>query len=159
LRSCCLCGFWNPLRLSHHGSGRLCRFRDPERTASAGCGANCRGGTHSHLHCDGLSGLSSGSDTARRRVAIRRKRYWYEGFLGFRYLRASPHRGFVSLIAGIAIVGLALGVAVLIIVLSVMNGFEEVLRTRILSLTAHATISGIEGRIPNWRGAIAKMGA
>ena len=75
--------------------------------------------------------------------------YWYEGFLGFRYLRASPHRGFVSLIAGIAIVGLALGVAVLIIVLSVMNGFEEVLRTRILSLTAHATISGIEGRIPN----------
>ena len=85
------------------------------------------------------------------------KRYWYEGFLGFRYLRASPHRGFVSLIAGIAIVGLALGVAVLIIVLSVMNGFEEVLRTRILSLTAHATISGIEGRIPNWRADIAKL--
>jgi lipoprotein-releasing system permease protein len=85
------------------------------------------------------------------------KPYWYEGFLGFRYLRASPHRGFVSLIAGIAIVGLALGVAVLIIVLSVMNGFEEVLRTRILSLTAHATISGIEGRIPNWRADIAKL--
>ncbi len=85
------------------------------------------------------------------------KRYWYEGFLGFRYLRAAPHRGFVSLIAGIAIVGLALGVAVLIIVLSVMNGFEEVLRTRILSLTAHATISGIEGRIPNWRADIAKL--
>jgi len=82
---------------------------------------------------------------------------WYEGFLGFRYLRASPHRGFVSLIAGIAIVGLALGVAVLIIVLSVMNGFEEVLRTRILSLTAHGTISGIEGRIPNWREDIAKL--
>ena len=87
------------------------------------------------------------------------KRYWYEGFLGFRYLRASPRRGFVSLIAGIAIVGLALGVAVLIIVLSVMNGFEEVLRTRILSLTAHATISGIEGRIPNWRADITKLRA
>jgi lipoprotein-releasing system permease protein len=85
------------------------------------------------------------------------KPYWYEGFLGFRYLRASPHRGFVSLIAGIAIVGLALGVAVLIIVLSVMNGFEEVLRDRILSLTAHATISGIEGRIANWRADIAKL--
>jgi lipoprotein-releasing system permease protein len=84
-------------------------------------------------------------------------RYWYEGFLGFRYLRASPHRGFVSLIAGIAIVGLALGVAVLIVVLSVMNGFEEVLRTRILGLTAHATISGIEGRIPNWRADMAKL--
>ena len=87
------------------------------------------------------------------------KRYWYEGFLGFRYLRASPHRGFVSLIAGIAIIGLALGVAVLIIVLSVMNGFEEVLRTRILSLTAHATITGLEGRIPNWRADIAKLQA
>jgi lipoprotein-releasing system permease protein len=84
-------------------------------------------------------------------------RYWYEGFLGFRYLRASPRRGFVSLIAGIAIAGLALGVAVLIVVLSVMNGFEEVLRTRILSLTAHATISGIEGRIGNWRADVTKL--
>ena len=77
--------------------------------------------------------------------------YWYEGFLGLRYLRASPKRGFVSLIAGIAILGLALGVAVLIVVLSVMNGFEEELRTRILSVTAHATITGIEGRIADWR--------
>jgi lipoprotein-releasing system permease protein len=78
-------------------------------------------------------------------------RHWYEGFLGLRYLRASPHRGFVSLIAGIAILGLALGVAVLIVVLSVMNGFEGELRTRILSLTAHATITGLEDRISNWR--------
>jgi lipoprotein-releasing system permease protein len=85
------------------------------------------------------------------------KRHWYEGFIGFRYLRASPRRGFVSLIAGIAIAGLALGVAVLIVVLSVMNGFEEVLRTRILSLTAHATISGIDGRIANWRADISKL--
>ncbi len=84
-------------------------------------------------------------------------RYWYEGFLGLRYLRASPKRGSVSLIAGIAIVGLALGVAVLIVVLSVMNGFEEVLRTRILSLTAHATISGLEGRIANWREDLQKL--
>jgi lipoprotein-releasing system permease protein len=84
-------------------------------------------------------------------------RYWYEGFLGFRYLRASRRRGFVSLIAGIAIAGLALGVAVLIVVLSVMNGFEEVLRSRILSLTAHATISGIEGRIANWRADTIKL--
>jgi lipoprotein-releasing system permease protein len=78
-------------------------------------------------------------------------RYWYEGYLGLRYLRASPKRGFVSLIAGIAILGLALGVAVLIVVLSVMNGFEEELRTRILSVTAHATITGLEGRIADWR--------
>jgi lipoprotein-releasing system permease protein len=78
-------------------------------------------------------------------------RHWYEGFLGLRYLRASPKRGFVSLIAGIAILGLALGVAVLIVVLSVMNGFEGELRTRILSLTAHATITGVDGHIANWR--------
>ena len=84
-------------------------------------------------------------------------RYWYEGFLGLRYLRASPKRGSVSLIAGIAIAGLALGVAVLIVVLSVMNGFEEVLRTRILSLTAHATISGLQGRIADWRSDLAKL--
>ena len=83
--------------------------------------------------------------------------YWYEGFLGLRYLRASPKRGSMSLIAGIAITGLALGVAVLIVVLSVMNGFEEVLRTRILSLTAHATISGLQGRIPNWRPDLEKL--
>jgi len=76
--------------------------------------------------------------------------HWYEGFIGLRYLRASPRRGFVSLIAGIAITGLVLGVAVLIVVLSVMNGFEEVLRTRILSLTGHATITGLEGRLSNW---------
>ena len=85
------------------------------------------------------------------------KGYWYEGFLGLRYLRASPKRGFVSLIAGIAILGLALGVAVLIVVLSVMNGFEQVLRTRILSLTAHATISGLEGRISDWRPLVEKV--
>jgi lipoprotein-releasing system permease protein len=85
-------------------------------------------------------------------------RHWYEGFVGLRYLRASPKRGSVSLIAGIAIVGLGLGVAVLIVVLSVMNGFEDVLRSRILSLTAHATISGLEGRIPNWQPDVEKLG-
>jgi lipoprotein-releasing system permease protein len=77
-------------------------------------------------------------------------KHWYEGFIGLRYLRAAPRRGFVSLIAGIAITGLLLGVAVLIIVLSVMNGFEEVLRTRILSLTGHATITGLEGHLRGW---------
>jgi lipoprotein-releasing system permease protein len=84
--------------------------------------------------------------------------YWYEGFLGLRYLRASPRRGVVSLIAAIAMIGLSLGVAVLIVVLSVMNGFEEELRTRILSLTAHATISGLDGRLSDWRAREAKLG-
>ncbi|MGA2776553.1 MAG: lipoprotein-releasing ABC transporter permease subunit [Steroidobacteraceae bacterium] len=83
--------------------------------------------------------------------------HWYEGFIGLRYLRASPQRGFVSMIAGIAILGLSLGVAVLIVVLSVMNGFEEELRTRILSLTAHATISGLEGHISDYRADLDKL--
>ena len=86
-------------------------------------------------------------------------KFWYEGFVGLRYLRASPRRGFVSMIAGIAIGGLGLGVAVLIVVLSVMNGFEEELRTRILSLTAHATISGLEGRIDGYRPFVDKLNA
>jgi lipoprotein-releasing system permease protein len=85
------------------------------------------------------------------------RRSWYEGFVGVRYLRASPKRGSLSLIAGIAIFGLSLGVAVLVVVLSVMNGFEEVLRTRILSLTAHASISGLEGRMHDWRPDVAKL--
>ncbi len=85
--------------------------------------------------------------------------HWYEGFIGLRYLRASPRRGFVSMIAGIAILGLSLGVAVLIVVLSVMNGFEEELRARILSLTAHATISGLDGRITEYRPLLDKLNA
>jgi lipoprotein-releasing system permease protein len=82
---------------------------------------------------------------------------WYEGFVGLRYLRASPRRGLVSLIAGIAISGLGLAVAVLVVVLSVMNGFEEVLRTRILSLTGHATITGLEGPMHDWRDHLKKL--
>ena len=84
-------------------------------------------------------------------------RFWYEGFLALRYLRAAPRRGFVSLIAGIAMIGLALGVAVLVVVLSVMNGFEEELRTRILSLTAHATITGLDGRLKDWPREVAAL--
>ncbi len=53
--------------------------------------------------------------------------------------------------------GVALGVAVLIVVLSVMNGFEHELRTRILSLTAHATISGLDGPLGDWREAQRKL--
>ncbi|HXI77386.1 MAG TPA: lipoprotein-releasing system transmembrane subunit LolC, partial [Steroidobacteraceae bacterium] len=78
-------------------------------------------------------------------------RYWYEGFVGLRYLRASPKRGSVSLIAGIAITGLALGVAVLIVVLSVMNGFQKELRTRILGVASHIQITGSGGELPQWQ--------
>ena len=48
-------------------------------------------------------------------------------------------------------VGIALGVAVLVVVLSVMNGFERELQERILSMTAHATINGYDGPLVDWQ--------
>src|SRR3954453_2998684 len=77
----------------------------------------------------------------------------YEVLIGARYLRSTQRRGFLSFISLVSMLGLALGVAVLIVVLSVMNGFERELRSRILSVTAHATLEGIDGTLPDWRAA------
>jgi lipoprotein-releasing system permease protein len=77
----------------------------------------------------------------------------YEVVIGTRYLRSTQRRGFLSFISLVSMLGLALGVAVLIVVLSVMNGFERELRSRILSVTAHATLMGIDGTLPDWRAA------
>jgi lipoprotein-releasing system permease protein len=81
-------------------------------------------------------------------MALRDK---YEWLIGTRYLRSGHRRGFLSFITGISIAGLAVGVAVLLIVMSVMNGFEQELRSRILSVTSHATLSGLEETMPDWR--------
>jgi len=62
-------------------------------------------------------------------------------YIGLRYLRAKRRNHFISFISGISMVGLTLGVMVLIIVLSVMNGFDREMRTRILGMVPHATIS------------------
>lgn len=75
----------------------------------------------------------------------------YELMIGRRYLGASRGNRFVSFISVISMVGVAIGVAVLIVVLSVMNGFEQELRSRILSLTSHATISAFGSGLPDWR--------
>lgn len=75
---------------------------------------------------------------------------WYEGFVGLRYVRPRTRSGFVSFISAISMLGIAIAVAVLIIVLSVMNGFESELRERILALASHATISGFDGALPHW---------
>jgi lipoprotein-releasing system permease protein len=75
----------------------------------------------------------------------------YEWLIGTRYLRSTHRRGFVSFVALMSVLGLMLGVATLITVLSVMNGFERELRNRILSVTSHGTLSGIEGSIADWR--------
>src|SRR5487761_582792 len=75
----------------------------------------------------------------------------YEWLVGTRYLRSTHRRGFVSFVALMSVCGLALGVATLIVVLSVMNGFGRELRTRILSVTADATIMGLHGTISDWQ--------
>ena len=74
-----------------------------------------------------------------------------ELFIGLRYTRAKRRSGFVSFIAMISMMGIALGVAALIVVLSVMNGFGEELRQRTLSMTAHATITGHDGYLTDWQ--------
>ena len=75
----------------------------------------------------------------------------YEWLIGTRYLRSTHRRGFISFVAIVSVLGLALGVATLITVLSVMNGFEREIRSRILSVTSHATLVGIEGNLPDWQ--------
>src|SRR5512137_2844040 len=74
----------------------------------------------------------------------------FELTIGRRYLRSTGNR-FLSFISLISMVGVAIGVAVLIVVLSVMNGFEHELRARILSLTSHATITAFGEGLADWR--------
>ena len=64
-------------------------------------------------------------------------------FIGLRYSRAKRRNHFISFISGVCIISLALSVAALITVMSVMNGFDYQLRSRILGAVSHATISGV----------------
>ncbi len=72
-------------------------------------------------------------------------------YIGLRYTRAKRRNHFISFISLISMFGIALGVMALITVLSVMNGFEQELRTRILGMTAHATINGYLRPLTEWR--------
>lgn len=74
-----------------------------------------------------------------------------ELFLGLRYLRAKRRTRFVSFITAISLAGIALGVAALIVILSVMNGFEGELRDRLVSMSAHGQLTGSGNRIDDWR--------
>ena len=71
-------------------------------------------------------------------------------FIGLRYTRARRRTGFISFITLTSVLGIALGVAALITVLSVMNGFEAELRDRILGMTSHASITGVNGELRDW---------
>src|SRR3984885_7937267 len=78
-------------------------------------------------------------------------------FVGLRYSVAREHSFFVSFITWVSLVGVALGVAALITVLSVMNGLEPELRPRLLSLTAHATLNAAGGPIRDWQARIEQL--
>jgi lipoprotein-releasing system permease protein len=78
-------------------------------------------------------------------------------FVGLRYSVAREHSFFVSFITWVSLVGVALGVAALITVLSVMNGLESELRTRLLSLTAHATLNAAGAPISDWQTRIQQL--
>ncbi|MEX0736173.1 MAG: ABC transporter permease [Bacteroidota bacterium] len=68
-------------------------------------------------------------------------------FIALRYLRSRHHRGFISFITGIAIIGVALGVASLIITLSVLNGFERTIKENVVSFTAHMQLFAFQNQL------------
>jgi lipoprotein-releasing system permease protein len=75
----------------------------------------------------------------------------YELAIALRYVRSRNKNRFISFISVISMAGIALAVAVLIVVLSVMNGFESEVRNRILQIVAHGSITGLDGRISGWQ--------
>ncbi|MCU0869477.1 MAG: lipoprotein-releasing ABC transporter permease subunit [Burkholderiales bacterium] len=81
----------------------------------------------------------------------------YEYFVGLRYTRAKRRNHFISFISMTSMAGIALGVAALIVVLSVMNGFQKELRARILGVASHVQIGSFEGALADWP-AIARIG-
>jgi lipoprotein-releasing system permease protein len=74
-----------------------------------------------------------------------------ELFIGLRYTRAKRRNHFISFISLISMLGIALGVMALIVVLSVMNGFEKELKGRILGMVSHVTVSSLDESLRDWR--------
>lgn len=74
----------------------------------------------------------------------------YELTIAARYLRARSSHSFISFISAVSMIGIALAVALLITVLSVMNGFEHELQRRILGMVSDASIAGYEGPLQDW---------
>lgn len=79
----------------------------------------------------------------------------FEYWVGGRYVRSRSSNRFVSLISAISMLGIAIAVSVLILVLSVVNGFERELQDRLLAMTAHASIEGLDGSLPDWEKLVA----
>ena len=92
------------------------------------------------LHCDTNKPMNRG----------------FEFWVGSRYVRSRSSNNFVSLISAISILGIAIAVAVLIIVLSVVNGFDRELRERLLTMTAHGNVEAADGEMDDWMAMSAK---
>jgi lipoprotein-releasing system permease protein len=80
----------------------------------------------------------------------------FELLIGLRYTHAKRRNHFISFISIVSMAGIALGVMALIVVLSVMNGFQEELRARILGVAAHLEISGPADRLSDWPDVLAQ---
>src|SRR5438876_4974924 len=85
-------------------------------------------------------------------------RVQYELLVGLRYTRAKRRNHFISFISLTSMLGIALGVAALIVVLSVMNGFQKEVRARILGVVSHVQITGVDNQLGDWQ-AVAKEAA
>ena len=81
----------------------------------------------------------------------------FERTVAFRYLRARRREGFISVIAGFSLAGISLGVATLIIVMAVMNGFRQELLTRILGVGGHIIVYGTPEPLHNYKEVVAKL--
>src|ERR1700719_1987884 len=75
----------------------------------------------------------------------------FEWMLSLRYLRARRKEGFISVIAGFSFLGIMLGVATLIIVMAVMNGFRKELLDKILGLNGHLLVQPLESPLTDWK--------
>ena len=83
----------------------------------------------------------------------------FERMVAMRYLRARRQEGFISVIAVFSLLGIGLGVATLIIVMAVMNGFRQELLTRILGVNGHLAVYANDGRIEDFELLAAKLAA
>jgi len=75
----------------------------------------------------------------------------YELAVGLRYTRARRRNRFIGINSAVSMIGIAVGVWALIVVLSVMNGFQEEVRTRILGVASHVQVVGADGRLAGWQ--------
>src|SRR5688572_13046472 len=75
----------------------------------------------------------------------------YELFIGLRYTYSKQRTRVISFISVVSVVCIALGIAALIIVLSVMNGFQREIRTRILGVASHVQLAGAGGMLSDWQ--------